>query len=271
MDRARRAVDPRVVGGVRPLLALLSAAFLGPAAAAPQGATPLPVETAQVIASFPHDRTAFTQGLLIHDGALYESTGRIGTSEVRRVDLNTGRVRARATLPGDDFGEGIAAHERTLVSVTWHGGRGYRWSLPGLKRVGSFRYAGEGWGMTSNGRAIILSDGTPTLRFLDPATLAVTRTLRVTVGGRPLPKLNELEWVEGEILANIWMTPYVARIDPTSGAVRGFLDLTPLVERVALEDTDAVANGIAWDAARRKLYVTGKNWPTLFEVAWRGG
>jgi glutamine cyclotransferase len=249
-----------------PILAALLAAPAVPQAVAPPPMVAVPVA---VVATYPHDRAAFTQGLLIHDSALYESTGREGTSEVRRVDLATGRVLARAKLPPSDFGEGIGVAGRDLVSVTWHGGQGYRWSLPELKRRGTFRYGGEGWGMTTapNGQ-VVLSDGTPVLRFLDPVTLKVVRTLRVTANGRALARLNELEWVDGEILANVWTRPFVARIDPTTGMVRGFLDLTALVERVALSDTDAVPNGIAWDAKRRKLYVTGKNWPELFEIAW---
>ena len=253
---------------IRPLLVTVLA--LAAAPATPQaavGSAPLPIETVRIVAAYPHDRTAFTEGLLVHDGSLYESTGREGQSDIRRVDLASGRVIARATLPSRLFGEGIAAWKSTLVSVTWKTGEGFRWRLPDLRRAGTVAYAGEGWGMTSDDRHIILSDGTATLRFLDPVTFKVVRRLPVTARGRPLDQLNELELVDGEILANIWMTPYIARIDPATGAVRGFLDLTPLVERVGVRDPDAVANGIAWDAKAHALYVTGKNWPELFAIA----
>lgn len=233
----------------------------------PLAPAPVPTTPARIIATYPHDAGAFTEGLLIDRGTLYESTGREGRSDIRRVDLASGRVLARVKLPPALFGEGIVAWKRQLFSVTWHGGQGFRWSLPGLRRIGGFRYAGEGWAMTEDGRNLILSDGTPVLRFLDPATRRVVRRVTVTLDGRPLERLNELEYVDGEILANVWMTPTIARIDPRSGKVRGLIDVSPLVARVGLADPDAVANGIAYDRAARKLYVTGKNWPTLFEIA----
>ena len=230
----------------------------------------VPTTPARVIASYPHDTKAFTEGLLIDHGTLYESTGRERESEIRRVDLPTGRVLARVKLPPALFGEGIVAWKRQLFSVTWHGGQGFRWSLPGLRRTGGFRYAGEGWAMTDDGRNLILSDGTPVLRFLDPATRKVVRRLTVTLNGRPLASLNELEYVDGELLANIWMTADIARIDPASGKVIGLIDLSPLVAQVGPVDEDSVPNGIAYDRTARKLYVTGKNWPSLFEIALPG-
>lgn len=228
---------------------------------------PPPIETARVVATYPHDTSAFTEGLLIDRGTLYESTGREGQSDIRRVDLATGRVLARTRLAPQIFGEGIVAFRGSLFSVTWHGGQGYRWTLPGLRRTGGFRYAGEGWAMTEDGAHLILSDGTPTLRFLDPTRLTVVRRLTVTHQGKPVERLNELEFVGGEILANIWMTPYIARIDPRSGQVVGWIDLTPLVDQVHSDDRDAVPNGIAYDRTAHRLFVTGKNWPTLFEIA----
>lgn len=243
-------------------LIALGALFLSPALA---GAAAR-VDMAEVVRVLPHDTDAFTEGLFVRDGTLYESTGREGHSVIRSADLATGRVRKSVTLPASIFGEGIVAFGSTLYSVTWHGGVGYRWALPGLKRTGTFRYTGEGWGMTQDGRHIILSDGTPTLRFLDSKSLAVVRRLAVTWEGKPLKQLNELEYVDGEILANVWMTPLIARIDARTGHVTGWIDLTPLVQRVALNDPDSVPNGIAWDAKLRRLYVTGKNWPSLFEI-----
>lgn len=238
-----------------PLLVLLGAA-----------APPLPVEKPVVLATYPHDTGAFTEGLLIDRGRLYESTGREGQSYIRQVDLKTGRTQREVAVPPGQFGEGIVAWKDELRSLTWHGGQGYRWSLPALRRTGGFRYTGEGWAMTDDGRRIYLSDGTPTVRLLDPATMTVTGTLSVTIEGKPLPRINELEYVNGELLANIWMTPAIARIDPATGVVKGLIDLSALVAQVGTTDRDAVANGIAYDRTGRHLYVTGKNWPTLFEI-----
>lgn len=240
---------------------------VAPAPAAPAPAPALVPEAAHVLARYPHDTGAFTEGLLIDHGTLYESTGREGQSDIRRVDLASGRVLARATLPADLFGEGIVAWKHQLLSVTWHGGQGFKWALPALKRTGGFRYTGEGWAMTQDERSLILSDGTPVLRYLDPVTQKVVRRLTVTINGRPLERLNELEYVNGELLANVWMTRYIVRIDPASGRVVGVIDCGGLIGEVGSSDPDAVLNGIAYDAAARKLYVTGKNWPTLFEIA----
>lgn len=219
-----------------------------------------------LVHSYPHDSTAFTEGLLIADGALYESTGREGQSVIRQVDLTSGKTLRQATVPDGLFGEGIVALGPELRSVTWHGGRGFRWSRPGLKKLGEWKYAGEGWAMTDDGHQIILSDGTSRLRFLNPATMAVARTLDVTVNGRPLKYLNELEYIDGQIWANVWMTPYIVRIDPGSGEVKGVVDLSELVARAGVTDRDSVANGIAYDRAKHRIFVTGKNWPELYEI-----
>lgn len=262
--RTRLLLAPLFVG----VLALVAPVLVALAAQTPPKPSLIPnVTVARVLHRYPHDTSAFTEGLLVHDGSLYESTGREGQSFIRRVDLATGRTLARAAVPTGLFGEGIVAWRSNLYSVTWHGGQGFAWTLPGLKRTGGFRYDGEGWAMTADARELILSDGTPVLRFLDPASKRVVRRLTVTWGGKPVRQINELEWVNGEILANIWMTPLIARIDPVSGRVTGWIDLTPLVTEVNLADRDSVANGIAWDARGRHLYVTGKNWPTLYEIA----
>ncbi|TPG48286.1 glutaminyl-peptide cyclotransferase [Sphingomonas glacialis] len=253
---------------MRALLLAALAAVQSVAQPAPTAApAPITPEPARILASYPHDTSAFTEGLLIDHGTLYESTGREGQSDIRRVDLTSGRVLARVKLPPALFGEGIVAWRKELFSVTWHGGQGFRWTLPALKRSGGFRYEGEGWAMTEDGHALILSDGTPVLRYFDPATQKVVRRLTVTLGGRPLERLNELEYVDGEILANIWMTRYIVRIDPADGHVRGVIDLAPLIAQVGATDRDSVPNGIAYDRAAHKLYVTGKNWPRLFEIA----
>jgi glutamine cyclotransferase len=245
-------------------LAVLAALFALQGASAPESP---PVEPARIVATYPHDTHAFTEGLLIDHGTLYESTGREGQSDIRRVDLASGRVLARVRLAPQLFGEGIVAFRHQLFSVTWHGGQGFRWTLPGLKRTGGFHYAGEGWAMTDDGTRLILSDGTPVLRYLDPKTQQVVRRLPVTLNGQPLQQLNELEYVRGQIYANIWMTRYIARIDPASGRVVGLIDVAPLIAAVGLHDPDSVPNGIAYDRDAGKLYVTGKNWPSLFEIA----
>lgn len=224
-----------------------------------------PVYSYRVVATYPHDPGAFTQGLLWLDGHLYESTGQIGQSTIRRVNLETGEVLQSVSIPPGLFGEGIVNWGDQLISVTWQSGVGYRWDRATFRRLGLWRYEGEGWGLTQNGREIIMSDGTHELRFLDPATLEERRRLAVTDNGVPVPRLNELEWVNGEIFANVWMTPMIARIDPASGEVTGWVDLTAL----AIENgggTDNVLNGIAYDAERDRLFVTGKYWPRLYEI-----
>jgi glutamine cyclotransferase len=226
----------------------------------------LPVAVPEVVKTYPHDPGAFTEGLFFQEGALYESTGGEGRSTIRKVDLDSGRVLKSVSIPPELFGEGIVAWKDQLLSVTWHGGTGFRWSLRDFRPLGRFSYAGEGWAMTRDKRNIILSDGTPVLRFLDPRTLKVTRRLPVTAEGVPLEQLNELEYVDGEILANIWQTNLIARIDPQSGAVKGWIDVSALTAQIGATDRDSVPNGIAYDAAKHRLFVTGKNWPLLFEI-----
>ena len=243
-----------------PLVAVLQAA---PAQLAPA----VPVLTARIVARYPHDAAAFTQGLLWHEGALYESTGLEGRSEIRRVRLADGKVLARVRLPANQFGEGMALWGNRLISLTWKNGVAHRWNVRTLKRVGTGRFTGEGWGLASDGAALVHSDGTPTLRFLDPATLTAKRQVTVTLNGKPVSELNELEVVDGAVLANVWHTPYLLRIDPGSGRVTAIVDLRPVVAAVGLSDPEAVANGIAWDPVKRRLFVTGKLWPALFEIA----
>lgn len=255
-------------------LALVLALGLSPVASAQQQpaeapvAAPVAVARVQVIARLPHDPAAFTEGLLWHDGRLYESTGREGASEVRRIDPATGKVLARATIPAGEFGEGLALDGDTLISLTWHDGIAHRWRRDTLERAGpDLRYSGEGWGLTRAPEGLILSDGTAGLRVLDPTTFAEKRRIAVTIAGRPLRNLNELEWVDGAILANVWHSPYLVAIDPADGRVTRVIDARALVEEVAATDPEAVLNGIAWDAEHRRLFVTGKLWPTLFEIA----
>jgi len=247
---------------MRRRLALLLLA-LAPVAARAE----VPTVAARVLRTYPHDPRAFTEGLFWHGGYLYESTGEPGRSFIRKVDLATGRVLAQATIAAPTFGEGIVPWGDQIVSLTWQDHKGWRWSLGELKRLSEWQYPGEGWALTSDGHSLIMSDGTPELRFLDPATLKERHRLTVTADGKPVAQLNELEWVDGEILANVWQTDFIARIDPGTGHVVGWIDLRALHRRMGYADSDAVPNGIAWDAAGRRLFVTGKDWPTMFQIA----
>ncbi|MGF1544751.1 MAG: glutaminyl-peptide cyclotransferase [Parvularculaceae bacterium] len=226
----------------------------------------------RVVASYPHDEDAFTQGLVFHDGQLFESTGNYGESSLRRVDLETGDVLALTPLEDGYFGEGAAIVGDRIVSLTWKSGRGFVHSLDGLERVDEFSYAGEGWGLTTDGEELVMSDGTPSLRFLDPETFEERRRVEVRLGGRPLRDLNELEWVDGEIFANVWRTDYIVVIDPANGEVRRLIDLSGLLpndERRRMERKTRrrnVLNGVAYDPVGERLFVTGKNWPLLFEI-----
>lgn len=246
------------------ILAFLLALLASPLPAA------LPVEQARLVRTYPHDITAFTEGLLIRDGWLYESTGFEGHSFIRKKNLATGRIVRSITIPPDLFGEGIVDWGDKLYSFVWHGGRGFVWTLPGMKPAGSWTYSGEGWALTQDGHHIIMSDGTPVLRFLDPKTMQVVRRLPVTAEGQPVALLNELEYVHGEILANVWETALIARIDPATGHVKGWINLAELWRRSGATGSDAVPNGIAYDKATNRLFVTGKNWPSLYQIKLPG-
>ena len=237
-----------------------------PAQAPAAAAAPVPaVYGYRVVATYPHDPEAFTQGLFYRDGDLWESTGQVGRSTIRRVRIADGQVLQSVPIPPGNFGEGIVDWGDEIVSITWQGGIGYRWDRRTLRRLGEWRYQGEGWGLTRTPADIVMSDGTASLRFLDPRTLAERRRITVTVHGRPVTALNELEWVNGEIWANIWHTAYIARIDPATGNVTGVIDLRPLAAENAGEE-DQVLNGIAYDPAGDRIFVTGKLWPRLYEI-----
>ncbi|MEG3084502.1 glutaminyl-peptide cyclotransferase [Sphingomonas sp. PB2P12] len=249
---------------------LVSSSFSSAAPAQAQAAaTPearVPVLSATIVARYPHDRTAFTEGLLWHDGALYESTGQERQSDVRRVSLKDGKVLAKARIDPAQFGEGLALWKDQLVSLTWHDGIAHRWDVRTLKPKGENRYTGEGWGLTSDGVSFLQSDGSPDIIFRDPLTMKERRRVSVTIDGRPVREINELEYVHGTLLANVWHTGFLVRIDPKTGKVSAVIDLRPLVAEVAATDPEAVLNGIAWDAKADRLFVTGKYWPTLFEI-----
>ncbi len=225
-----------------------------------------PVYGYRLVDAYPHDPEAFTQGLIFRDGFLFESTGLNGRSTVRKVELETGRVVHQQRLDDLYFGEGLAEWRGRLVQLTWRSNVAFVYDVVSLKPVGEFEYLGEGWGLACDGESLIMSDGTETLRFLDPETFRETRRVTVKDGGTAVKQLNELEYVDGEIYANIWHTDRIARISPRSGRVTGWIDLRGLMPAGDLPDPEAVLNGIAYDAADGRLLVTGKLWPWVFEI-----
>ena len=239
---------------------LLLALTAGSAAAA------VPVQGYEVKAVYPHDDRAYTEGLFYLHGLLYESTGMEGRSTIRRVRLKDGAVLQSQSIAPNLFGEGIVNWGDEIISLTWRNQLGFRWDLKTFARKSTFHYPGEGWALTQNGKHLIMSDGTATLRVLDPMTFREVRRIKVTADGQPVFNLNELEWVKGEILANIWQTNQIARIDPQTGVVKAWIDLTGLPETLRSPDADAVLNGIAYDREHDRLFITGKDWPHLYEI-----
>jgi glutamine cyclotransferase len=225
-----------------------------------------PEYTFKVIHVFPHDPAAFTQGLFYHDGFLYEGTGLNGRSSLRKVRLETGEVVAKVDLPQEFFGEGIALLKNEIMQLTWQSQTGFVYNASDFRLLRRFSYRGEGWGLTTNGIDFFMSDGTSEIRVLDGTTLQEKRVLHVRDGGKPVTQLNELEFVEGEIFANIWQTDRIARISPRTGRVVGWIDLTGILSSVYKLESGAVLNGIAYDPAKKRLFVTGKLWPSVFEI-----
>jgi glutaminyl-peptide cyclotransferase len=230
-----------------------------------------PIYEVEVVHTYPHDAAAFTEGLFYLNGYLYESTGLEGHSSIRKERLETAEVMQKIDIPAQYFGEGIVDWRGRLISLTWKSQVGFVFDLATFKLQRQFHYEGEGWALTRNDRQIIMSDGTPQLRFLNPDTLQETGRVQVTLDGKPLQNVNELEWVKGEILANVWQTNWIVRIDPGSGRVVGAINCSGLLKRedFVAGKTD-VLNGIAYDAKHDRLFVTGKNWPKLFEIRLRG-
>jgi len=222
--------------------------------------------TYQVVHTYPHDAQAFTQGLIFLDGHLYESTGVKGKSSLRMEDLETGRILQFQDVPSKYFAEGLTNWGNTLVQLTWQEHTALVYDRANFRFLRSFPYPWDGWGLTQDGKNLILSDGTATLHFLDPATFHEIRQVTVKDRGKPVTELNELEWVHGEIYANIWHTDRIARISPATGKVLGWIDLTGLLSASERSDPESVLNGIAWDEAHERLFVTGKMWPKLFEI-----
>ncbi|HEY3836345.1 MAG TPA: glutaminyl-peptide cyclotransferase [Bryobacteraceae bacterium] len=226
----------------------------------------VPGYTYKVVHTYPHDPTAFTQGLEYHDGVLYEGTGLEGHSQLRKVALESGKVLQSIPLDGKYFGEGITVLNHHILELTWQARRGFVYEQGTFKLLQTFEYPGEGWGLTNDGKQIFMSDGTAEIRCWDPASLHETRRFMVHDGAQPVNELNELECVRGEIYANVWQTDRIARISPKDGSVVGWINLPGLLTPEEKAHGADVLNGIAYDAAHDRLFVTGKLWPKLFEI-----
>jgi glutaminyl-peptide cyclotransferase len=253
-------------------LSALALVAVGACSATPDIAAPAVVPSLDysIVRTYPHDPDAFTQGLLFHDGVLFESTGRNGFSSLRKVRLETGEVLQKVDVPEMYFAEGLALAGTRLVQLTWQAQMGFVYDLATFAKAGTFDYPGEGWGLTTDGADLIMSDGTPELRFLNAQTLKETGRVTVKDSGVPVKDLNELEMIGDAVFANVWMTPRIVRIDPKTGAVTGHLDLDRIMPSPAPGKPIDVLNGIAWDAQGKRLFVTGKLWPTLYELKVAG-
>ena len=227
---------------------------------------PAPKYGYQILNIFPHDSNAFTQGLILVDGKLLESTGQEGRSSLRSVEISSGKILKKVDVPLPYFAEGMTVLNGKVYQLTWQHNVGFIYDLQTFEKTGQFEYEGDGWGLTTDGQSLIMSDGSNRIKFLDPASFRVTRTISVTDAGSPVNQLNELEFVKGEIYANIWHSDRVAAIDPQTGRVKAWIDLTGLMPEEEPLDEEAVLNGIAYDQANDKFYVTGKLWPRLFEI-----
>lgn len=226
----------------------------------------VPEYSASVVKTYPHDPQAFTEGLLYHNGFLYESTGREGQSSIRKVQLETGAILMRHDIDKKYFGEGIVIWRNRLLELTWKSQIGFIYDVDTFKPLGDFHYQGEGWALTRDDLHLYMSDGTSDIRVLDPDTLAEKSRIHVTCDGRSIKNINELEWVKGQIYADIWLTNLMALIDPATGDITGLVDMTDLRMRAAQTQAVDVVNGIAYDAATDRLFVTGKLWPILYQV-----
>lgn len=224
-----------------------------------------PVYSYQVLSTYPHDPQAFTQGLVYHDGFLYESTGLVDRSSLRKVALETGQVLTKVNVPSPYFAEGLAIFADRAIQLTWQHHIAFVYQLSSFQPLENFSYPTEGWGLTDDGHMLIMSDGTDVIRFLDPQTFQVRRTIAVRDGTTPVIRLNELEYIDGEIFANVWLTDKILRVSPLTGKVNSTIDLTGLLTPAERSSAD-VLNGIAYDAATKRIFVTGKLWPKLFEV-----
>ncbi len=225
-----------------------------------------PEYTFAIVNVFSHDTSAYTQGLAYRGGFLYEGTGRNGQSSLRKVRLQTGEVIQRVDLGSEFFGEGITIVKNKVLQLTWQSKIGFVYDLNDFHLLQKFSYSGEGWGLATNGHEVFLSDGTPVIRVLDPETFQEKRRLKVWDGSSPVDQLNELEFVEGQIFSNVWHSNRIVRISPQTGEVVGWIDLTGLLSPIYRLEPEAVLNGIAYDPIRKRLFVTGKLWPSVFEI-----
>ena len=226
----------------------------------------VPVYGYRIVNRYPHDAEAFTQGLVMLDGYLFESTGLWGASTVRKVRLRTGEVVASTRLDPRLFGEGLTAWRNVLIQLTWKAGRALIYDRKHLNVLGEFGYEGEGWGIAQYGSSLVMSNGSSDLRFLDPSTFRVVRRIRVMDGNAPVARLNELETIENELFANVWGRDWIARISPETGRVVGWVDLSDLCREMRSRRRVDVLNGIAYDPSAGGIYITGKLWPELFEI-----
>ena len=247
------------------LIPVIAAALCGSCRKAPP-AEITPLYQCRILRSYPHDGLAFTQGLAFDGGYLYEGTGLYGLSSLRKVGLRSGAVVMSVELPREYFGEGVAIAGDRIAQLTWHEGVGYVYEKATLERVGQFEYEGEGWGLTWDGQRWIMSDGTARLRFLDGETFEEVGGLDVYDENGPVGSLNELEYVEGMIYANIWPEWVAAMISPETGRVEGWIDLRGVYEPTGRDAIEQIPNGIAYDPVEKRLFVTGKLWPYVFEV-----
>ena len=222
--------------------------------------------TFKIVRTLPHDIGAYTQGLVYRDGFLYEGTGLNGRSSLRKVRLETGEIIQQRELPREYFGEGIVLIRNEVVQLTWKSEVGFIYDASDFRLLRQFSYSGEGWGLATDGRVVFMSDGTPEIRVLDLDTLKEKRRFTVRDGSLPVTRLNELEWVEGELFANVWQTDRIARISPATGKVVAWIDLSGILSPIYRREGDAVLNGIAYDAKQKRLFVTGKLWPSIFEI-----
>lgn len=264
----RAAARPRWglrLGGLAAVAALAVAVAIALADRTPAAATVPEALRVEVVETYPHARDAFTQGLVYHDGRLYESTGLVGRSSLRQVELRSGRVLRRANVDPPRFAEGLALVGDRLWQLTWHAGRALVWDEAGFEHLSTRRYEGEGWGLCFDGEHLVMSDGSEHLAFRDPETFDVNRRVRVTKVGRPVRRLNELECVDGHVYANVWQADDIVRIDPESGRVTAVIDASGLLPPEDAAEAD-VLNGIAYVPERDTFLLTGKRWPRMFEV-----
>jgi len=266
-----------VINGVKqplPVMVILTAAMLVCCCSKPPGPKPrpspkvntVPILPCKIIKTYPHDRTAFTQGLVIEDGILYESTGEYGSSTLKKIDLETGEVIDSTPLSSEFFGEGITIMNDRVIQLTWRSGKGFVYDKHTFKRLKEFTYRTEGWGITHDGKRLIISDGTSILHFLNPVTFEYEGVIEVRADGRRVVNLNELEYINGEIYANVWQSPWIVKIDPDTGKVSGWIDARGLLQPEDLTREIDAMNGIAYDKKNDRLFLTGKLWPKLFEV-----